>query len=473
MVLRTRAPRRRDRGAPRDVTRSSPSWVPPDPASRRSSAPGSSRALAEGALPGQRVLARRRHRTRRGTDRGPGPAARRTRDDADEGAGCSWSSTRLEELFTRLRRPARARGLRADARTRSSATAAPSSSPCAPTRSGSASEVPTLAGLVSGNDVLVGPIRERELRDVVVRPAQRAGPAARRRLGRGDPRSTRKAPPASSRSCRRRCSRPGCAAPATSSRSARYHASGGVHGAVARLAETDVRAAHGSATGRRTPHPVPARGGVATTAPSTSAAASASTMSRVATTTTRGSRTSRWCSTACSPQPTTRSKSRTKRCSASGRACATWLADDVEGRPLHQRSRRFSAASWADSARDRVRAPARQSTQCNASSGSQPTKPISTTTSASSSTPAAPSRARRSRKRTRAPIAKPEPASGSAVCSTGVALLLVVALVAGVVAVWQRNRADDSAAAAQGAEHAAEAERDQAARRPARRRERA
>ena len=44
----------------------------------------------------------------------------------------------------------------------------------------------------------------------------------------------------------------------------------------------------------------------------------------------------------------------------------------------------------------------------------------------------------------------------------GVALLLVVALVAGVVAVWQRNRADDSAAAAQGAERAAEAERDQA-----------
>ena len=45
----------------------------------------------------------------------------------------------------------------------------------------------------------------------------------------------------------------------------------------------------------------------------------------------------------------------------------------------------------------------------------------------------------------------------------GVALLLVVALVAGVVAVWQRNRADDSAAAAQGAERVAEAERDERA----------
>ena len=44
----------------------------------------------------------------------------------------------------------------------------------------------------------------------------------------------------------------------------------------------------------------------------------------------------------------------------------------------------------------------------------------------------------------------------------GVALLLVVALIAGVVAIWQRNRADDSATAAQGAERVAEAERDQA-----------
>jgi DNA-binding SARP family transcriptional activator/WD40 repeat protein len=36
-------------------------------------------------------------------------------------------------------------------------------------------EVPTLTQLLRGNEVLVGPIRERELRDIVTRPAQRAG----------------------------------------------------------------------------------------------------------------------------------------------------------------------------------------------------------------------------------------------------------------------------------------------------------
>ena len=40
---------------------------------------------------------------------------------------------------------------------------------------GPLSEVPSLARLLRGNDVLVGPIRERELRDVIERPAQRAG----------------------------------------------------------------------------------------------------------------------------------------------------------------------------------------------------------------------------------------------------------------------------------------------------------
>ena len=40
---------------------------------------------------------------------------------------------------------------------------------------GPLSEVPSLARLLRGNDVLIGPIRERELRDVIERPAQRAG----------------------------------------------------------------------------------------------------------------------------------------------------------------------------------------------------------------------------------------------------------------------------------------------------------
>ena len=125
---------------------------------------------------------------------------------------------------------------------------------------GFASEVPTLARLVSGNDVLVGPIRERELRDVVVRPAQRAGLQLEDGLVEeilGDAQGSAGVLPLVQ----------------TALLETWVRRTGNVLtiGAYPRVGRRPrrrraprrdrVRAADGSATGCRTPHPAPARGG--------------------------------------------------------------------------------------------------------------------------------------------------------------------------------------------------------------------
>ena len=136
------------------------------------------------------------------------------------------------------------------------------------------------------------------------------------------------------------------------------------------------------------------------------------------------------------------------------------MADDVEGRRIHQRLGE-SARSWADNARDasellrgsRLSATlewaAAHETDLNDNERAYLDASRALAGEEVAAANACADREARTSKRLRRLLA-------------GVALLLVVALVAGVVAVWQRNRADDSTAAAQGAEHAAEAERDQA-----------
>ena len=323
---------------------------------------------------------------------------------------------------------------------------------------GFASEVPTLARLVSGNDVLVGPIRERELRDVVVRPAQRVGLQLEDGLVEeilGDAQgSAGVLPLVQTALLETWVRRTGNVLTIGA-----YHASGGVHGAVARLAETAyerltdpqqdaarrilLRLAEASDDGT-----LDLRRRVRIAG-----------MSRVATITTRRVAYEQMVQQRLLTATDETVEVTHEALLREWPRLRAWLADDVEGRRIHQRLGE-SARSWADNARDAVRAPARESTQCNPRVGRSP-------------------RNRSERQRARVSRREPRPrgrggrgserrADREARTSkrlrrllTGVALLLVVALVAGVVAVWQRNRADDSTAAAQGAEHAAEAERDQ------------
>jgi DNA-binding SARP family transcriptional activator/class 3 adenylate cyclase/WD40 repeat protein/type II secretory pathway predicted ATPase ExeA len=128
-------------------------------------------ALAAGALPGsntwQVVL----------VTPGVAPEAELDRQLAELDAGGSRRVVvvdQLEELFTLcndpLEREAFARGLQAVVQEGGIVIVAIRAD-----QLGGVAEVPTLADLLNGNDVLVGPIRERELRDVVARPAERAG----------------------------------------------------------------------------------------------------------------------------------------------------------------------------------------------------------------------------------------------------------------------------------------------------------
>jgi DNA-binding SARP family transcriptional activator/WD40 repeat protein/class 3 adenylate cyclase len=102
---------------------------------------------------------------------------------------------------------------------------------------GRMTEVPDVAALLGGNDVLVGPLRERELRDAIVRPAQRAGLELEDGLVEDILEDAHGAPGVLPlmqtalletwiRRDGRRLTVVG------------YHDSGGVHGAVARVAET-------------------------------------------------------------------------------------------------------------------------------------------------------------------------------------------------------------------------------------------
>ena len=192
-------------------------------------------ALAEGALPGSerwRVVL---------TQPGAAPDAdlRAALPDADADADAGRLLVvvdQLEELFTvcsdPLEREAFAQTLQEVVREGGAVIVAVRAD-----QIGFVSEVPTLAGLIAGNDVLVGPIRERELRDVVVRPAQRAGLQLEDGLvdailvdAQG---SAGVLPLVQTALLETWIRRTG-----TVLTLGGYHASGGVHGAVARLAES-------------------------------------------------------------------------------------------------------------------------------------------------------------------------------------------------------------------------------------------
>ena len=127
----------------------------------------------------------------------------------------------------------------------------------------------------------------------------------------------------------------------------RLRQAGGVHGAVARLAERAYERLDPDAPGRRAADPAAPRGrgrGRRRRAPARAAGRA------------RGRRCRRgplacWPTSASSRSARARSRSPTRRCCASGRACAAWLEDDAQGRRLHHQ---LSAAAreWDAGGRD-------------------------------------------------------------------------------------------------------------------------
>ena len=256
-------------------------------------------ALAEGALPGSeswRVVvdptrAQRRPRTCE-------PLLPETRRRRRRRARLLVVVDQLEELFTLCDDPLEREAFAQTLARRSSDDGGAVIVACGPTRSGSSSEVPTLARLLA---------RERRPRrtDPGARAPRRRRPAratrraaARGRPGRGDPRRRAglgRRPPARADRAARDVGAPhrqrAHARRATTRRAA----------CTARSRAWPSRPTGGSRSRNRTPRAASCCGSRRrpTTAPSTSAAASASTTSRAATIATLGSRTSRWCSTAC------------------------------------------------------------------------------------------------------------------------------------------------------------------------------
>ena len=126
-----------------------------------------------------------------------------------------------------------------------------------------------------------------------------------------------------------------------------YRQTGGVHGAVARLAERAYERLDPERAGRRAADPAAPRGrggGRRRRAP-----ARAPGRARAARASPRSSPS--WPTSAWSRSARARSRSPTRRCCASGRACASWLEEDAQGRHLHQQ---LSAAAreWDAGGRD-------------------------------------------------------------------------------------------------------------------------
>ena len=136
---------------------------------------------------------------------------------------------------------------------------------------------------------------------------------------------------------------------------------------------------------------------------------------------------------ACSRSATARSRSRTRRCCASGRGCAPGWTRTREGRRLHRQLARRRARVGRGRPRPR-RALPRRAPGRRRSTGRPATSPSSTRPSARSSTTSRRASGRAQR-RLRVVLA-------------GVASLLVLAVIAGVVALDQRGRARAEATAA-------------------------
>jgi DNA-binding SARP family transcriptional activator/WD40 repeat protein/energy-coupling factor transporter ATP-binding protein EcfA2 len=320
---------------------------------------------------------------------------------------------------------------------------------------GLASEVPALADLISGHDVLVGPIRERELRDVVVRPAQRAGLQLEEGLVDeilADSQGSSGVLPLVQTALLEMWARRAGSVLTLGA----YHASGGVRGAVARLAE--------STYGQLSESQQEAARRILVRLAEVSEDGTLDLRRRVRIADV-ASRTDRdaWVAyehllqhrlliaTDDTVEVTHEALLR------EWPRLRDWLADDIEGRRLHQRLGE-SARAWLESERDQsellrggrlaaaIEWVGRHDAELNDderayldASRSFAGREIEEANARADREARASSRLRR--------------------LLVGVALLLVVALVAGAVAAWQRNRADDSSAAARSSEIVADAGR--------------
>ena len=158
----------------------------------------------------------------------------------------------LEEVFTSCRRASRARRVPADARRRGAR----------PGRThvvlvalradfyGRCAAYPEFAALLSANHVLLGPMKRDELVRAIERPGAPAGPAGRARARRRARRRRRRRAGSAAAALDDAARALARAATAGCSRTASYRASGGVHGAVARLAEHAYSAADRRASSR-------------------------------------------------------------------------------------------------------------------------------------------------------------------------------------------------------------------------------
>ena len=306
---------------------------------------------------------------------------------------------------------------------------------------------PGLSQLLGANHVLVGPMSRDELGRAIERPAQRVGLSVEPELVEslladveGQPGALPLLSTALLELWRERDGR--------RLRLAAYARSGGVHGAVARLAEDAfvgldpeqqaiarkllLRLADEDESGAVVRRRV--------------ALADLATGGRESPRSSSGSPTA-----ACSRSPTAPSRSRTRRSCASGRGCAAWLAEDADGRRLHRRLG-DAARAWDADARDpgELYRGARLAAALDWAAGHgaelSPTERAFLDDSRSASG--------RAQRRLRMMLA-------------GVAALLVLAVIAGVVALDQRGdaRAEATTAAAQrlGAQALADASLDRGA----------
>ena len=299
--------------------------------------------------------------------------------------------------------------------------------------------------LLRGNDVLVGPIRERELRDVIERPAQRAGLQLEQGLVEqilADAQGSSGVLPllqtALLTTWERRTGN-------VLTRGA-YQESGGVQGAVARLAETTfagltpgqqdaarrilLRLAEASDDGTLDLRRRVRVDDIASRDDADARVAYEEMVRHRLLISTRDT-------VEVSHEALLREWPRLRE----------WLQDDVEGRRLHQRLG-DSARAWAAGGSRRVRAAARDPPQRHPGLGGHPPGRPQRRRATSSSRPVATLAGRE--------VAEAnERADREALTSkrlrrllAGVAVLLVLALAAGALAIVQRNRADHAAAAA-------------------------
>ena len=210
---------------------------------------------------------------------------------------------------------------------------------------------PALSQLLGANHVLVGPMRRDELRRAIELPARRVGLEVEpelvdalvdRRRGRARRRS---------RCCPPRCSSCGSDRDGRRLRHATYERTGGVRGAVARLAEEaygglDARPAGGRAQRSCCGWPTRARAARSCAG----ASRSPSSRARVARTSPRvlAVLTERRLLTMSADA---RSRSRTRRCCASGRACAAGSRRTPRAGAL-QRRLTDAAREWDERGRD-------------------------------------------------------------------------------------------------------------------------